>query len=293
MIVSMTGYGRGRQEKGGLSVTVEIKSVNHRFCDISIRLPRQFMIYEEKLKRTVQQYVRRGKVDVFVSIEGDGIMSRTLDTDWDLIEQFFQAFQEVKAKYSINENISLNQLMHLSDVFQIKESDKEIDDMESLLMTAAQLAGEELFQMRKEEGNQLQNDFHNRLTTVAGHVQELITVSNEVANTYKERLLKKVKDFLSGSFEIDESRILTEVAVYADKSDINEELERLKSHLTQFQDILQSKEPIGRKLDFLIQEMNREVNTIGSKSNDIAVSQKVIEMKSEIEKLKEQVQNIE
>lgn len=289
----MTGYGSGIAKSPKVSVTVEMKSVNHRFCDISVRLPKQLFIYEEKIKKIIQSYVSRGKLDVYVTVEGEEIVSRSLTVDWSLLKQYGEAFNEAERILSIKENLSLNHLLQVKEIFQVTEREDKSDVIASLLINATEYAAKDLYAMRVREGEIAYKDFINRLHKIGKVLEDVSSFADDAIPFYREKLLEKVKGFLSGSMEVEESRILTEVAIYADKSDINEEIERLKGHISQFIFILESNEPIGRKLDFLIQEMNREVNTIGSKSNDLKISANVVELKSEIEKLKEQVQNIE
>lgn len=293
MIVSMTGFGRSKKELDSFKVLVEMKSVNHRFCEISVRMPRQFLLFEEKIKKTVNQYIQRGRVDVFVTVEGEGYISRSLQVDWDLISQYEKAIQKTKDFFKLEGTFTIDQLLHLPEVFTVNENEDGIEELEEVILEVTKSAVIELHNMRKIEGTALKSDITQRLHIINEVVQNLKPYSAQVVEKYKERLEKKMSDFLDGKFELDEGRILTEVAVFADKADINEELTRLDSHVSQFFKIIETDGSIGRKLDFLVQEMNREMNTIGSKANDVGISQKVVEMKSELEKIKEQVQNIE
>lgn len=293
MIVSMTGFGRSKMELNECKVLVEMKSVNHRFCEISVRMPRQFLLFEDKIKKTVQQYIQRGRVDVFVTIEGEGYINRSLQVDWDLLSQYMQTLQNAKDSFKLDGNLSIDQLIHFPEVFSVIESEEGIEKFEQILLEATKEAAMELEAMRRAEGVALKKDIIERLNKIDNIVQVLKPFSTDVIERYKERLFKKINDFLSGNYEVDEGRILTEVAIFADKADINEELTRLESHVDQFLKNIEIKGSVGRKLDFLVQEMNREINTIGSKASDVQISQKVVEMKSELEKIKEQVQNIE
>lgn len=293
MIVSMTGFGRSKKELDSFKVIVEMKSVNHRFCEISVRMPRQFLLFEEKIKKTVNQYIQRGRVDVFVTVEGEGYISRFLQVDWDLISQYEKAFVKTKDMYKLEGALSIDSLLHLPEVFTINENEDGVEELEAVILEVTNAAAIELHNMRKIEGMALKNDIAERLYIINEIVQNLKPYSVQVVEKYRERLEKKMKDFLDGKYEADEGRILTEVAIFADKADINEELTRLDSHISQFFKIIDTEGSVGRKLDFLVQEMNREMNTIGSKANDVVISQKVVEMKSELEKIKEQVQNIE
>lgn len=293
MIVSMTGFGRSKKELGSFKVIVEMKSVNHRFCEISVRMPRQFLLFEEKIKKTVNQYIQRGRVDVFVTVEGEGYISRSLQVDWDLISQYEKAIIKTKDLYKLEGALTIDQLLGLPEVFIVNENEDGIEELEQFILEVTKAAAIELQNMRKIEGTALKNDIAGRLHIINEVVQKLKPFSIQVVEKYKERLEKKINEYLDGKFEADEGRILTEVAIFADKADINEELTRLDSHISQFFKILETDGSVGRKLDFLVQEMNREMNTIGSKANDVVISQEVVEMKSELEKIKEQVQNIE
>lgn len=293
MVVSMTGFGRSKKEHEHFKVIVEMKSVNHRFCEITVRMPRQFLLFEDKLRKTVNQYIGRGRVDVFVTVEGEGYINRTLQVDWNLLSQYEQAVEKAKHSYKLDGSFSVEQLLNLPEVFTVNENEDGIEVLEQVLLEVTKEAAIELQNMRKIEGKALKADIVARLELIDLAVQYLIPLSADVVEKYRERLTKKMNDFLNGVYEVDEGRILTEVAIFADKADINEELTRLHSHIGQFYKIIEANESIGRKLDFLVQEMNREMNTIGSKANDVQISQKVVEMKSELEKIKEQVQNIE
>ncbi|WLR52287.1 YicC/YloC family endoribonuclease [Bacillus tianshenii] len=293
MIVSMTGYGRHKTQTEKLTVTVEMKSVNHRFCEISVRMPRQFMMFEDKMKRIVKEYVQRGRVDIFVTIEGEGVTTKDLEVDWQLADQFHAALIEAQKKYNLSGEIAIDRFISFPDLFVVNEKEEGIEELEEPFLEATRQAVEGLAAMRKREGESLAEDMNSRLKTIDSIVCELFTYAEQVESKYREKLLKKVEDFLAGTIEMDEGRILTEVAIFADKADIAEELTRLKSHLHQFRTTFSTDGSVGRKLDFLCQEMNREMNTIGAKANDVAISQQVVEMKSTLEKIKEQVQNIE
>ncbi|MGO4887839.1 YicC/YloC family endoribonuclease [Anaerobacillus sp. MEB173] len=293
MIVSMTGYGYESINNELFKVTVEMKSINHRFTEIMVRMPRQYMSIEDKIKKIVSQYVKRGKVDVFVTIEGQGLFKRSLEVDWDLLEQYTALSDEVKAKYNIQDNLTLQQLLLHPEIVSINEQESGVDTVQSILLEATQSAAAKLYKMREREGLSLYEDLKGRIHKLSSITEGLVVHAPKVIESYQERLLKRVTEFLEGKLEMDESRIMTEVAVFADKANIDEELTRLKSHLQQFLLNIENSGVVGRKLDFLVQEMNREMNTIGSKANDLHISKQVVELKSELEKIKEQVQNIE
>lgn len=291
MVISMTGFGTKSAESGAYSVHVEIKTVNHRFCEMNIRMPRQLLKIEEKIKKKLNQYIRRGRVEVFVTIEGEGTISRQVHVDWNLIEQYYQFILHAKEKYNIAGDISLQDLLAHEEFVHIEENEVANEEMENVVLQAIEEAAALLKQMRIAEGEVLKKDIKANLKQIELAVKELRTYAPNVIQDYQERLTKRMQEFLNG--QVDEARILTEVAVFADKADINEEITRMTSHIQQFFQTLEDVEPIGRKLDFLVQEMNRETNTIGSKANDSMIAKKVVDIKSLLEKLKEQIQNIE
>lgn len=291
MVNSMTGFGRGKAASDSFSVNVEIKSVNHRFCEMNIRMPRQLLKIEDKIKKIVNRHIHRGRVEVFIGLEGEGIISRKIQVDWKLIDEYIQFIKQAQTKYGMEGSITLHDLLNRSDLIHIEENEVDNDELSELVIRAAGEAIAQLKQMRMAEGETLKMDLEAIIVQLETIVTDLQQDAPIVVQSYKERILKRVQEYVSG--QIDESRILTEVAIFAEKADINEEIIRLKSHIGQFKQTLNVHEPIGRKLDFLVQEMNREANTIGSKANDANIAKKVVEMKSLLEKLKEQVQNIE
>ncbi|WP_066365108.1 YicC/YloC family endoribonuclease [Neobacillus fumarioli] len=291
MVISMTGFGRGKAQSELFTVNVEIKTVNHRFCEINIRMPRQLLKIEDKIKKKLNQHIRRGRVEVYVTLEGEGIITRSVHADWKLIDEYYQFMKQAKQIYGIEGTITLQDLLSRPDMINIEESDTGNEELENLVIAAAEKAAVLLKQMRIAEGEELKKDLLGILAQLEIDLAELEKLAPIVVQSYKDRLMKRMQEFTGGQF--DETRLLTEAAIFAEKADINEEITRLKSHIGQFVQTLNELEPIGRKLDFLIQEMNREVNTIGSKANDSSIAKKVVEMKSLLEKLKEQVQNIE
>ena len=291
MVISMTGFGRGKAVSGAFSVNVEVKTVNHRFSEINIRMPRQLLKIEDKIKKKLNQHIRRGRVEVYVSVEGEGVVSRKVHVDWKLIEEYYQFIEQARSKYGIEGTITLRDLLNRTDLLHIEESEAGNEEIENLVLSAVEEAVILLRKMRMAEGEELKKDLLAISSQLEANVFELQKYAPLVVQSFKERLTKRMQEFVNG--QLDETRILTEVAVFADKADINEEITRLKSHIQQFLLTLNDQEPIGRKLDFIVQEMNREANTIGSKANDSNIAKKVVEIKSLLEKLKEQVQNIE
>lgn len=287
----MTGFGRSQKESNDFSITVEIKTVNHRFCEYHIRMPRQLFKIEDKIKKQLGEYVQRGRVEVFVTLEGSGAVHRKVNIDWSLLEEYYQYIQQIKKKYELQQDISIHDLLQREEWLQFEEVESKNEELVDLVLVAVEEAAIQLLTMRTSEGKELESDIRHQLTSLEGIIEQLKQYSPLVVSHYRERLAKRMKEFLSGSF--DEQRFMTEVAIFSDKADINEELTRLNSHIQQFEETLKLKEPIGRKLDFLLQEMNREVNTIGSKGNDSKIAKEVVELKSLLEKIKEQIQNIE
>ncbi|MBT2699970.1 YicC family protein [Bacillus sp. ISL-40] len=291
MVISMTGFGRAKTESDCFSVNVEVKTVNHRFCEMNIRMPRQLLKIEDRMKKKLNQYIRRGRVEVYVSLEGEGVVTRKVHVDWKLLDEYYQFIKQAREKYNVEGTLTLQNLLSRSELLHIEESEAGNEELDNLVLAATEEAAKFLTQMRMAEGEELKKDLLAILSHLESHVFELQKFAPLVVQSFKERLTKRMEDFVNG--QLDETRILTEVAVFADKADINEEVTRLKSHFQQFLQTLESMEPIGRKLDFIVQEMNREANTIGSKANDSNIAKKVVDIKSLLEKLKEQVQNIE
>lgn len=295
MLVSMTGYGQAFVENENYRINVEMKSINHRFSEITIRMPRQFLFLEDRLKKCVNKYIQRGKVDVFLNVEGEGLVEKNLQVDWDLLDEYFQIHEKMKNKLGINEQLNLEKLLLHPEVVNVLEKEKQSETLIEQIVMMTEQAAKELLAMRHKEGSALTIDLKMRLNRLHEIVDAITSFTPIVVDAYQKRLLKRVEEFLDGKLEIDESRILTEVAIFADKANVDEELTRLRSHLEQFLNIIENREDgvVGRKLDFLVQEMNREVNTIGSKSNDFNINKHVVDLKAELEKIKEQVQNIE
>ncbi|MGA9226675.1 MAG: YicC/YloC family endoribonuclease [Mesobacillus sp.] len=291
MVVSMTGFGRSKADSERFSVNVEVKTVNHRFCEFHIRMPRQLLKTEEKIKKKLGEHIKRGRVEVFVTLEGEGIVSRSVHIDWQALDELVHHISEIKNRYGITGEIELRDLVNRDEIIHIEEKETENEELEQLVLAAIQDAGTQLVQMRLLEGKVLESDVSQNIQQLKGNLSKVKQFAPDVVEQYRDRLNKKMADFLDG--QADESRILTEVAFFADKADISEEITRLESHVIQFTEIMKANEPLGRKLDFLLQEMNREVNTIGSKANDSRIAREVVEMKSLLEKVKEQVQNIE
>ncbi len=286
----MTGYGQGKRQTDTFSITIEVKTVNHRFTEYFLRIPKQFLKLEDKIKKTLNQYIKRGRIEVYATIEQTGSKQKKIRVDWDLLDEFYRSMTEVKEKYKLSSEPGLKDLLN-EDVFAIVEVDEEDEWLDELILEATNEAGKELQMMRLAEGKELEKDLFKQLGLLTECLNRLYDLAPNVVKQYEDRLRKRMEEYADG--HIDESRIITEVAIFADKADVNEELTRLASHRNQFQLTLSLEDAIGRKLDFMIQEMNREVNTIGSKANDSTIAGEVVEMKGLLEKMKEQVQNIE
>nr|WP_053368844.1 YicC/YloC family endoribonuclease [Bacillus sp. FJAT-27245] len=291
MIVSMTGFGSCKKETGTFSIHVEVKTVNHRFCEFSFRMPRYLLNAEDKFKKALGRHIRRGRAEVYISVEGEGPQERVLRVDWNLLDGYYRFVSEAGAKYGFDTMEAFKHVLGREEFLHIEERETGNEELEAIILQAIDEAGAMAKSMRLSEGEALKEDLSANLGRFQALASELTVYAPSVVDQYRERLSKRMAELLDGG--ADESRLLAEVALYADKSDINEELERLKSHIGQFKAALDEAEPVGRKLDFLVQEMNREVNTIGSKSSDARISERVVGLKSLLEKLKEQIQNIE
>lgn len=293
MIHSMTGYGKAHYESEQLFLSIEIKSVNHRFSEIAVRMPNGFLELEELIRNQVKKRINRGKVDVFVIISGENLLKRDLHVDWTLMTTYVNSLQRAKSMYDLPTELSLDHLLQLPELFTVVASEGDNDELEEVMTATCNRAIDELKKMRVKEGKVLYDNLHDRLDRMRKILHIIDEQSPRILEKMEERLLQKMQAILNEITQFDESRLLSEVAILADKTNIEEELVRLKSHLEQFYSILNSGGQVGRKLDFLAQEMNREINTIGSKANDVVISRKVVELKNELEMVREQIQNIE
>lgn len=292
MIKSMTGYGRVGAVIDEKEITVEIKSVNHRYFDFSVRLPRVYGYLEDKLKNLVSTKVNRGKIDVYVSINLVGGPDTEVSYNESLIKGYLDALKKISDDFDVEYDLTVSKLSRYPDVFTVVSKEQDADELWKAVEVVAKDALDSYNSMRQIEGSKLYDDLKSRCARIETLVAEIEGKSAKTVNEYKEKLLERIAELL-GDVKVDESRLMTEVAIMADKLAVDEEIVRLKSHISQFYEMLESDEPIGRKMDFLIQEMNREINTTGSKTNDIEVTQIVVDVKAEIEKIREQVQNVE
>lgn len=288
----MTGFGRGEHLGQKKAVIVEMKSVNHRYNEVSVKLPRIYSSLEEKVKRLILNEVSRGRIEVYIKIDDSDQKVREVQVDKDLAIAYYKALKELAELTGTSSNVNAIQIAELPDVVRVEESAEDLEEVWQDILPAVSQALDTLVNMRAIEGEKLYEDLLTHIDIINDYHKKVSEKSPTVVSIYRQKLQNRLKELLDEG-QIDENRIAMEVAIYADRCSIDEEIVRLKSHTTQFIEILQEDNPIGRKLDFLIQEMNREINTIGSKANDLDITKQVVVMKSELEKLREQIQNIE
>lgn len=289
---SMTGYGRSRQVLDGREITVEIRSVNHRYLEYSARIPRMYGYLEEKLKTFLQSSVSRGKVEVTVTIQNLTGGDTVVQINQALAKGYLDAMRSQAESLGLKDDLTLSTLTRFNDVFTLQKLEEDQQVIWNSVQQVARQALDQFLEMRRREGERLKLDLLQKLELLNGHVAAVEEQSPKTVAAYRERLLQKMEELLADRC-IDQQRILLEAGLYAEKIAVDEETVRLKSHLEQFAQMMEQSDPVGRKLDFLVQEINRETNTIGSKAQDLAVTRRVVEMKSEIEKIREQIQNIE
>lgn len=288
---SMTGFGRGEYREGGLEITVELKSVNNRFLDISVKCPHALSPYEDAIRAQIRNEISRGRIDVFVGIVDKREKNKRLFVDFDVARAYIAAGKELKEAFpQVVDDLSLSYLMRQPDVLKPEEENEEDDILIAALESALEEALRNLKEMRLKEGERLKCDLLSRMDTIFGLREKICSRAPLVAEEYRKKLTDRINEYLAG--KADESRILTEAAVFADKCNVDEELTRLSSHIVEFRKIC-TESVTGRKLDFLIQEFNRECNTVCSKSNDAVLTKYALDMKNEIEKVREQIQNLE
>ena len=289
---SMTGYGKGVVSREGRELTVELKSVNHRFLDVSMRLPRVLSCIEDTLRTTIASQLSRGHVDVFVNYRNTRSDAKTVRVDETLLSAYVAAARTANEALNLRDDLTLSNVLRLPDVTEIVPSDEDADELIALAKDAAELALDGLVEMRVAEGARLKTALLSGVNAMDAFREEILARAPFVAEEYRKKLNERIEAVLSDA-EIDRARLATEVALFADRCCIDEELVRLKSHIAQFRAYLEASEPVGRNMDFIVQEMNRECNTIGSKANDAALTKSVLACKAEIEKLREQIQNVE
>ena len=292
MVKSMTGYGRAVETVNGREFTVELRSVNNRYLDCAVKLPRALSFAEDAVKQAVKGAISRGKVDVFISLRSESAQDVKITLNAPVVEGYIAAMRQMARDYGIREDISVGLLSRMPDVFTVDKPEVDEEQLLSDLLSVVNKALERYDAMRTAEGKALENDLRSRGETILSLVEQVEAGSGQTVADYRTRLENKLKEVLANT-AIDESRILTEAAIFADKVAVDEETVRLRSHLDQMNNMLTAGGAIGRKLDFLLQEMNRESNTIGSKCSDVRLARIVVDIKAELEKIREQTQNIE
>ena len=292
MIKSMTGYGRASAVFEDREITVEIRSVNNRYLDCTVKMPRVYVFAEEAVKQKIKESIARGKVDVYVTVSATGAAPVQISLNRPVLEGYLKAMQSIASDYGVQDDISVSSLARFPDVFLVEKTDDDEDTLKSQILAVVAEALKSYDAMRTVEGMALERDLRSRAAVILALTERVEERSPVTLAEYRERLTARIQEVL-GSQNIDESRILTEAAIYADKIAVDEETVRLRSHLDQLEAMLTQGGAIGRKLDFLLQELNREANTIGSKGNDVEQARTVVDIKAELEKIREQTQNIE
>ena len=292
VLKSMTGYGRKEEVADGKKILCEIKSVNHRYSDYNIKVPRHYGFLEERVRGLVSEYIKRGKVDIYIAIDDFSESDKEITVNYELAKNYYDALCELKDKFGLKDDITAMGLSRYPDIFVAtqKEEDEETvwESVKKVLIPTL----EAFVAMREREGERIEKDLKSRVMYMKTLAEKIEKRSPQTVKEYSDKLYEKIKEVLADK-DVDEARVLTEVAIFADKVAVNEELVRLASHFEEFFGIISMPEPAGRKLDFLIQEINREINTTGSKAVDIEIAKTVVELKAETEKLREQIQNIE
>ena len=292
MIKSMTGYGRAIELVDGMNITVEIKSVNHRYFEFSSKLPRSYGFLDEKLKSFFMGKLTRGKMECYVQIETVEEPDTIISVNHPLVKGYLDAYNELAETYGLENDIKISSIARVGDIFAIRKQAADEDKIWAAVADVAQKALDGFVAMREREGARLKDDVLTRLQTIIDNVEFVEERSPETVKEYNEKLLTRLRELLNDA-HIDEQRILTEAAIFADKIAVAEETVRLRSHISQMRSFLDADEAVGKKMDFLVQEMNREANTIGSKAQDVEIARRVVSIKAEIEKIREQIQNIE
>lgn len=294
MVKSMTGYGVATlQIEAERSYTVEIKSVNHRYCDVHVKLPNKLSLLEPEIKKIVKDRFERGRFDVYISLDEFGAATKQISFDQQLAAEYLRQLQSLGAALGLETSIDVLSLTRMPDVLQVKQAELDQQQMDMEIQHAMSEALDHLEQMRTHEGHVLEEDIRANLTQISRFVTAIASCAETTPAQYKAVLEERIKRLTENVIELDQERLIQEVALFADRIDISEELTRLQGHIDHFLHFLQSQDAIGKKLDFLVQEMNREINTIGSKANNSEISKQVVEVKSILEKIREQIQNIE
>ena len=293
-IFSMTGYGKGVAEQDGRKATVELKSVNHRFLDLGLKLPKSLMFAEDGLRKAIQKSISRGHIDLFISFDDDREKQQNaFKVDYDLAAKYVLAARELQGRCLIQNNFYVSEVMRMPDVITRETEEEEDEDfIARLVMQACAHALDSLNVMRRREGESLAKDLLAKLDNIEATIPKIEQLAPKTLEEYRDKLSARIKEYLQ-EVPLDEDKLLNEVAFFSDRICIDEEITRLHTHISHFKEILKDGGAVGKKLDFIVQEMNRETNTIGSKANDLEIGRLVVEMKSELEKVREQIQNIE
>ncbi len=292
MLKSMTGFGRAQKEIDGYVITVELKSVNHRYFEFSSRVPRQYGFLDEKLKSYINGKVSRGKIECYVTIEALNTDTADVVVNHTLATAYVNALKEIAETYELKDDFGASTISRFPEVLVVRKSDEDEEKLWGYVQEVCSEAIDKFVAMREVEGSKMKDDIYSRSQFILDCVSYIEERSPQTVKEYNDKLVERVHELL-GDVSLDESRILQEVAIYADKVAVAEETVRLRSHIEQLNTFISSDEPVGRKMDFLVQEINRETNTIGSKANDVDIARKVVDIKAEVEKIREQIQNIE
>lgn len=289
---SMTGFGRAKLERNNRIYNIEIKSVNHKYCEVSVKLPRTLSYLEEKIKKEISNNVSRGKIDVFISFENYSEQGKQIIINKELASKYIEEFKKLAEENNLSsKEIPVTEITKLPDVLSLKNEEDE-ETIEKELLEVLQEAISNFIQMRSTEGKKIQEDLYGRIEKINSEVDKISAYSTGLIKEYVVKLNERIKDLLKTDV-VDEQRLALETVIYADKCSVEEEITRLKSHISQFKNLIQEEKAIGKKIDFLIQEMNRETNTIGSKSGNLEITNLVINVKTELEDIREQIQNVE
>lgn len=291
MIKSMTGFGRGTYLNENREYSIEIKSVNHKYCDISIKMPRAISYLEENIKKQIQSAISRGKVDIFINFNNSSEIGRNIKINTEIANLYIKELKELAANTNIIDNVNVMEITKLPDVLSIKNEEDE-DIIWNELTIPLKEALDNFISMRTIEGEKIKSDLENRINNISKKVEEISHLSTGLVEDYVVKLRERIKELIDIE-KVDENRLAQEVVIYADKCSVQEEITRLNSHISQFKTLINSNQACGKKIDFLLQEMNRETNTIGSKANNLELTNFVIDIKTELEDIREQIQNIE
>ncbi len=291
MLKSMTGFGRAEKSADGFAVKVNLRSVNHRYMDVAIKVPKYYTFVEDKIRQSATKYISRGKVEVFVSVERTNGSDRAVTLDTAVAENYVKALKSLK-KLGLKDDVKISTIAQYHDIFKLEERETNEEQLTAVILDTFSAAAMDFVNMRTEEGKNMERDILSHIDILEENLKMVKERYPEIVNEYKDRLEGKLRELLENK-DIDEARLVTEAAIFAEKTDIGEETVRLGSHIKEFRKAIQTDLPIGKKLDFMIQEMNRETNTMGSKASDIEITKIIVNMKSEIEKIREQIQNIE